>query len=114
MLFADRIRETTTTTGSGNLTVNGATVGFRAFSAVCAVGTAVPYVIQGSGAVASEFETGRGTYVGANEIRRDCVFVSSNGNNLVDLSAGTHFVSLDMTTKEIESIERLGYMGVFI
>ena len=96
----DRIRETSTTTGTGDFTLSGAVTGFRAFSAVFAVGDAqVPYTIvavDGSGVPTGDWETGLGTYSASNTLQRDEVYASSNADALVNFSAGTKdvFVSL--------------------
>lgn len=84
----DRIKETSTTTGTGNFTLAGAVTQFRAFSSVYSVGDEmVPYAIIGQ--TGSEWEVGYGTYSAANTLRRDTVIASSNSNALVNFSAGT-------------------------
>lgn len=89
----DRIKETSTTTGTGNFTLAGAVAGFWAFSARFAVGdTQIPYCIEaidGSGVPTGEREVGLGTYVSANTLQRDQVFASSNADALVSFSAGS-------------------------
>lgn len=85
---ADRVKETTTSTGTGNLTLAGAVTQFRAFSAVCANDDTFLYAIVGQSG--SEWEVGIGQYVSATPaIARLGVFSSSNANNLVSFSAGT-------------------------
>lgn len=93
----DRVLETSTTTGTGNFTLAGAVPGFRVFSAVCATNDIVPYAIElvdSSGVPTGEFETGIGTYSGANTLTRTTVLRSSNGNAAVSFSAGTKRVAL--------------------
>lgn len=89
-VIADRVRETTTTTGTGTLSLDGAVVGFQAFTAVGNNNTTY-YTIQGT----TEWEVGIGTYL-ANTLSRDTVLSSSNGGSKVSLSAGTKdvFVTL--------------------
>ena len=84
-LLADRVRETTTTTGQGTLTLDGAPSGFRTFSSAFGNGVSVYYVIAGP----SEWEIGIGT-TGAGTLTRDTVLVSSaGGTTKVTFSAGT-------------------------
>lgn len=84
-LLADRVRETTTTTGQGTLTLAGAPSGFRTFSGAFGNGASVYYVIAGP----SEWEIGIGT-TGAGTLSRDTVLVSSaGGTTKVTFSAGT-------------------------
>ena len=89
-VIADRVRETTTTTGTGTLSLDGAVVGFQAFTAIGNNNTTY-YTIQGT----TEWEVGIGTYL-ANTLSRDTVISSSSGGSKVSLSAGTKdvFVTL--------------------
>lgn len=90
-IVADRVKETTTTTGTGNLTLGGAVTGFQAFSAVCANNDTFFYAIYADGS--SEYEVGLGTYVSATPaIARTSVIESSNSDNAVDFSSGTKHV----------------------
>jgi hypothetical protein len=89
-VIADRVRETTTTTGTGTLSLDGAVVGFQAFTAI-GNNNITYYTIQGT----TEWEVGIGTYL-ANTLSRDTVISSSSGGAKVSLSAGTKdvFVTL--------------------
>ena len=81
----DRVQETSTTTGTGTFTLNGAVTGFKSFSVV-GNGNTTYYAITTSG---SEFEVGIGTYTSSGTtLSRDTVLSSSNSNNLVDFAAG--------------------------
>lgn len=89
--YFDRVKETTTTTGTGDITLAGAATGYCAFSSVFSVGDQqVPYTIAGT----SEWECGLGTYSASNTLRRDKVYASSNSNAAVSFSAGTKDVFL--------------------
>ena len=82
----DRVQETSTTTGTGTFTLNGAVIGFKSFSVV-GNGNTTYYAITTSG---SEFEVGIGTYTSSGTtLSRDTVLSSSNSNNLVNFSAGS-------------------------
>ena len=98
----DRIKETSTSTGTGNFTLDGAATRYRAFSAVYSVGDEqIPYCIEAQSG--SEWEVGLGTYVSANTLRRDEVYSSSNSNTFVNFSAGTKdvFVTLSAEVADI-------------
>lgn len=100
MILADRVLETSTTTGTGNFTLAGAVAGYRAFSAVCATGDTFSYTIygvDGSGVPTGEWEVGLGTYSGANTLTRTTVQSSSNANAAVNFSAGTKQVALTIS-----------------
>ena len=82
-LLADRVKESTTTTGTGTITLAGAPAGFQSFNQAFANGNTVYYVIQGG----AEWEIGIGT-VGTGTLARTTVLQSSNGDALVPFSAG--------------------------
>jgi hypothetical protein len=83
-LLADRVRETSVTTGTGTLTLDGAVSGYRTFSTAFGNGASVYYVITS----AADWEIGIGT-TGAGTLSRDTVLSSTNSNNKLDLVAGT-------------------------
>lgn len=101
-VIADRVKETTTTTGTGSLTLAGAATGFLAFSAVLAVGDTCRYAISSSGG--TEWEVGTGTLTGASTFSRDTVVASSNSGNLVNLSAGTKDVYLTAPAEDQQTL----------
>lgn len=80
----DRVKETTTTTGTGTVTLDGASVGYQSFSAGIGSGNSCYYAIV----LGSEWETGIGT-VGTGTLSRDTVLQSSNGDAKVNFSAGS-------------------------
>lgn len=88
LVLLDRVRETTTTTGQGTVTLAGAVTGFRAFSAI-GNGNTTYYTIAGQGT--SEWEVGIGTYTSAGTtLSRDTVLASSVGGlTKTTFSAGT-------------------------
>lgn len=87
LVLADRVQETTTTTGTGTITLLGAVTGFRAFSAIGNANTTY-YCIAGQ--TGSEWEVGIGTYtLSGTTLARTTVLASSNAGSLVTFSAGT-------------------------
>lgn len=85
IIVKDRVKETTTTTGTGTITLAGAVSGFQAFS-VIGDGNETFYTIAGGG----EWEVGIGTYTSSGTtLSRDTVLDSSNSGSLVDFAAGT-------------------------
>lgn len=86
-VVADRVKETTTTAGTGTITLAGAATGFQSFSAI-GNGNTTFYTIAGQGT--SEWEVGIGTYTSSGTtLSRDTVLSSSNSGSLVVFSAGT-------------------------
>jgi hypothetical protein len=86
-VLADRVKETTTTTGTGAVTLLGASTGYQSFSAV---GNANSTYYTIAGQSSSEWEVGIGTYTSSGTtLSRDTVLASSNSGSLVTFSAGT-------------------------
>ena len=87
LVVKDRVRETTTTLGTGTVTLGGAVAGFQAFS-VIGNGNTTYYTI--SDPATGAWEVGIGTYTSSGTtLSRDTVLESSNSNNLVNFGAGT-------------------------
>jgi hypothetical protein len=83
----DRVKETTTTAGTGTVTLLGAATGFQSFSAI---GNANNTYYCIAGQTGSEWEVGIGTYTSSGTtLSRDTVLASSNSGSLVNFSAGT-------------------------
>lgn len=102
MRFADRVRETTTTTGTGSLTLSGtAAAGYERFQDAYAVNETVPYCIQDT--ANNAFEVGLGVLSGTTTLTRDIVISSSNSDALVNFSAGTKDVFIPVPSQMITS-----------
>jgi hypothetical protein len=96
-VLADRVKETSTTTGTGTITLAGAATGFQSFSAIGNANTTY-YTIALQGG--SEWEVGIGTYTASGTtLSRDTVLASSNSGSLVNFSAGTKDVFCDYPAK---------------
>jgi hypothetical protein len=87
LVLADRVKETTTTTGTGTVTLLGASTGYQSFAVIGNANTTY-YTIAGQ--TGSEWEVGIGTYTSSGTtLARTTVLSSSNSNSLVNFSAGT-------------------------
>jgi hypothetical protein len=99
LVIADRVRETTTTAGTGTVTLAGAVTGFQTFS-VIGNGNTTYYTIAGQGT--NEWEVGIGTYTASGTtLARTTVLSSSNAGSLVNFSAGTKDVFVTMPSERI-------------
>jgi hypothetical protein len=87
LVVNDRVKEESTTTGTGTLTLTGAVAGFETFSSAIGNTNTTYYAIQNQD-VPTEFEVGLGT-VGAGTLSRDTILTSSNSDAAVNFSAGT-------------------------
>ena len=84
LVVKDRVRENSTTTGTGSLTLSGAVSGFQTFSsAIGNTNTTYYCIVNGA-----EWEVGLGT-VSAGALARTTVLSSSNAGSLVTFTAGT-------------------------
>lgn len=100
LIIEDRVRETTTTTGTGAVTLAGAVSGFQSFSAV-GNGNTTTYCIAHQ--TANEWEIGVGTYTSAGTtLSRTNIIASSNADSLVNFSAGTKDVFITLPSQQID------------
>jgi hypothetical protein len=87
LVLKDRVRVTSSTTGTGTFTLGSAASGFQDFS-VIGDGNTTYYTIQNSGD--NTWEVGIGTYTASGTtLSRDTVLESSNSGSLVNFAAGT-------------------------
>lgn len=97
MLLADRVKESTTTTGVGAITLLGAATQYKSFASAFG-GSSVNNIFYSIvGQTGSEWEVGLGTFNGSNSITRNTVIASSNSNALVNFSAGVKDVFCDLS-----------------
>ena len=88
LVLNDRVRETTTTTGTGAVSLGGAVSGFETFAAGIGNSNTVYYAIVHR--TAAEFEVGLGTLDGdSSDLTRTTPISSSNSDSAVDFSSGT-------------------------
>ena len=88
LVINDRVKETSTTTGTGAMALGGAVTGFETFGAGIGNSNTTYYCIFNQGT--SEFEVGLGTLDGTSaNLTRTTVISSSNSDSAVDFSAGT-------------------------
>lgn len=104
-IIEDLVREITTTTGTGHITLSGALPGYVPFSSWCVAGDTFECMIQAVDAYGNprgEWETGTYTLVAANTIDRTTVRRSSNNNQLVNFGAGTKHIFIYLSSYKIK------------
>lgn len=106
--YGDLVQETTTTTGTGALTL-AAMSGYRRFSAQMSVSDTCYYTIR----FGTEYEIGLGTYSATNTLTRTTVLFSSNGNAAVNLGAGTKTVYMTVPASKVAAFDLAQYPATF-
>ena len=87
LTFADRVKETSTTAGTGTLTLAGAMYGFQSFAAIGNANTTYYAIYDNS---SGDWEVGIGTYTSSGTtLSRTTVLASSNAGTLVPFSSAT-------------------------
>jgi len=100
-LYADRVVESTATTGTGTLTLGGALAPFyQTFNTAFPTPHQVNYTIYGG----SDWEVGTGIFTSPTSLSRLTVFASSNAGALVNLAAVGHVVFCDLPAAMILDI----------
>jgi hypothetical protein len=97
LLLKDRVKETTTTTGTGDITLAGAVEGFQSFSSALSDADTTYYAI--SHRDADEWEVGLGTY-SSGVLTRTTVLESSNSDTAVSFAAGTKDIFITLPAEK--------------
>jgi hypothetical protein len=106
-VLADRIKETSTTTGTGAYALAGAVANFRAFSAKCANGDTVPYFAVDD--TLGSWECGIGTWNTGNTLSRTLVVDSATGS-AISWAAGTRTIFLAPLASKNMNQDATGYV----
>ena len=89
LVLADRVKETTTTTGTGTINLAGAETGFQTFVAGVGNSNTTYYAIVDSSTGAFEVGIGTVTNASPDTLSRDTILQSSNSDSAVNFAAGT-------------------------
>ena len=89
LVISDRVKETTTTTGTGTYSLGGAVTGFETFTANLSNSDTTYYACSDG----TDFEVGLGTFTSSGTtLARTTILASSNSNNAVSWSSGTRTI----------------------
>ena len=112
LVINDRVKETSTTTGTGTFDLAGAETGYESFVAGVGTTNTTYYAIELNSA--GEWEVGIGTVTDAatDTLSRDTIITSSNGDAAVDFSIGTKNVFCTLPAKKTMSpvMQATGYV----
>lgn len=110
-LFFDRVMESTTVEGTGDITPGGTFLGFRTFASVLTDADTFDYAIyavDGEGAPSGDWEIGTGTW-NTGVIERTDVQDSSNAGAAVNFGAGTKHVILTISSETLTAMSTPGF-----
>jgi len=109
LIVKDCVKETSTTTGLGDITLAGAITGYDAFSDVCTSPADTCYVkmqaVNASGVPTGQWEIGLWTYSAANTLTRTTLLSSSTGS-AVDFAAGDKQVFITNPANQVDTLTR--------
>ena len=100
LVINDRVKETSTTTGTGTFNLAGAETGYESFVSGVGTGNTTYYAIELN--AAGEWEVGIGTVTSGspNTLSRDTIISSSNSDAAVTFSSGTKNVFCTLPAKK--------------
>ena len=111
LVVKDRVKEQTTTTGTGSVTLGGAVSGFQTFGAAVGNANTTYYAIVHQ--TADEWEVGLGTYTAAGTLlSRDTILESTNSDAAVNFSAGTKDVFVTYPSDKAIYADGSGNVGI--
>ena len=110
LVVADRVKETTTTTGTGTYTLAGAVTGFESFASIGNGNTTYYCCTDGS-----DFEVGIGTYASSGTtLARTTILQSSNSDSAVNWTSGTRDIFVTQPAEKAVYKEASEYVDAFL
>jgi len=100
LVINDRVKETSTTTGTGTFSLAGAETGFETFVAGVGDGNTTYYAISHDGTDQWEVGVGTVTDAGTDTLSRDTIISSSNSDAAVNFTAGGKTVFCTLPAKK--------------
>jgi hypothetical protein len=105
LVLKDRVKESSSSSGTGSITLSGAIVGYQTFASVVASGSTVYYTIHNlTTPYDNEWEVGVGTFTSPSTLARTTVLSSSNSGSLVPFTAGANGLEVFITQPAEEAV----------
>tara|TARA_R100000951_G_scaffold55798_1_gene46887 strand:+ start:1132 stop:1512 length:381 start_codon:yes stop_codon:yes gene_type:complete len=109
LVLKDRVKETTTTTGTGTYTLAGAVTGFETFGQIGDSNTTYYTCTDGT-----DFETGIGTYTASGTtLARTTILQSTNSDAAVNWTSGTRTVFCTLPAEKMVFLDASGSIQGF-
>ena len=105
LILKDRVKESSSSSGTGSITLGGAFPGYQTFNAAVATGSTVYYTIHNLAAgFDTEWEVGLGTFTSPATLARTTVLSSSNSGSAVNFTAGANGLEVFITQPAEEAV----------
>ena len=105
LILKDRVKETSSSSGTGSITLGGAFPGYQTFNTAIATGSTVYYTIHNlTAGVDNQWEVGVGTFTSPATLARTTVLSSSNSGSLVPFTAGASGLEVFITQPAEEAV----------
>jgi len=109
LVINDRVKESSTSTGTGVFALNGAVTGFESFATGIGNNNTTYYAIYNQGATPSEWEVGLGTLDATSaNLTRTTVLTSSNSDAAVNFTGGTKDVFCTLPASKAVYLDSTG------
>lgn len=109
-IVADRVKQKTTSSGTGTITLGASVTGFQTFSTVCANGDTFHYAVVHL--TNGTWETGVGTYNSSGGTVSRSVISSSSGTSLIDFATGDKEIFITPVTGSLIFKDNLGAVNL--
>jgi hypothetical protein len=117
LVLKDRVRESSTTSGTGSITLGGAYTGYQTFNSAIASGSTVYYTIHNTTSPNDgEWEVGVGTFTAPSTLSRDTVLSSSAGGTTKVSFTGSSVLEVFVTQPAEQAVyinEATGFVEAF-
>lgn len=115
-IYKDRVKETASAPGTGNVTLAGAVSQFQSFNSAFGTNVFFSYTIADQSG--TNWECGIGYLSGSTTLVRDRVTASSNGGSTVNFSTGTqdvfHTITADAMQYEVRGLMLTMSLGFYL
>ncbi len=111
-ILKDRVKESTITTGTGNLSLAGAAATFDTFQSYLTNGDTTFYAVVHTSSGVDEWEVGLATWNTGNTLSRTTVLSGSNGTSAVNFSAGAKDVFMTLPADKLLHLDANGDVDI--
>ena len=111
-ILKDRVKESTVTTGTGNLSLAGAAATFDTFQSYLSNGDTTFYAVVHTSSGVDEWEVGLATWNTGNTLSRTTVLSGSNGTSAVNLSSGSKDIFMTLPADKLLHLDANGDVDI--